>query len=150
MERAAGFEPTPCQDGNLVPCRLATPAQELVPGAGVEPAASCVLGKCSSAELTRPFLCLIGGRKLERAMGFEPKPSGFGRRRSIPLSFARVHSSASTFPHSVPAAVRRTPTRTLVVSTYARSALGWNGELEAPARFELATRSLEGSRSQSN
>ena len=68
MERAVGFEPTQCQDGSLVPFRLATPAQEwsrewelnprprdyrsralptelsldtkfkLVPGAGVEPA----------------------------------------------------------------------------------------------------------------
>jgi hypothetical protein len=68
MERAAGFEPTQCQDGSLVPFRLATPAQKwsrewelnprsrdyrsralptelsldtefkLVPGAGVEPA----------------------------------------------------------------------------------------------------------------
>lgn len=67
VERAVGFEPTKCQDGSLVPFRLATPAQEwsrewdlnprsrdyrsralpvelslelrnLVPGAGVEPA----------------------------------------------------------------------------------------------------------------
>jgi hypothetical protein len=68
VERAVGFEPTHCQVGSLVPCRLATPAQnwsrewelnprprdyrsralptelsldkriELVPGAGVEPA----------------------------------------------------------------------------------------------------------------
>jgi hypothetical protein len=28
MERAVGFEPTQCQDGSLVPFRLATPAQE--------------------------------------------------------------------------------------------------------------------------
>ena len=27
MERAVGFEPTQCQDGSLVPFRLATPAQ---------------------------------------------------------------------------------------------------------------------------
>ena len=33
MERAVGFEPTPCQDGNLVPFRLATPAQN-GPGSG--------------------------------------------------------------------------------------------------------------------
>jgi hypothetical protein len=68
LERAVGFERTQCQDGSLVPYRLATPAQEwsrewelnprprdyrsralptelsldtkfkLVPGAGVEPA----------------------------------------------------------------------------------------------------------------
>ena len=49
MERAVGFEPTQCQVGSLVPFRLATPAQEMVQGVGVEPTISRLSIACSAS-----------------------------------------------------------------------------------------------------
>ena len=52
---------------------------------------------------------------MERVMGLEPTAFGFGRRRSIRLSFTRIHNTIGT--------VRGTSTRIFIVRTDALSAL---------------------------
>src|SRR5215469_14313660 len=88
------------------------------------------VGEAVSATHTTPA-------KLARGAGIKPAASTFGRSRSIPLSYPRhLLEPPAGFQ---PACSSLGPKRSMHLSQ--------GGTLEAPARFELAIRSLEESRS---